>query len=334
LTHPHRSATVAASATSTLDAPESGRTLIAEFPDPIPGIIPFGTLTLVAGAAGVGKTAALADWIVRWRTGRTIWGKATNAPVGGFFYIAADRQWKSHQLWFDAVGYPDIPHYSLADDGQYPLEKLRAPQQAFSCFEDCLARVNPPPGAHLIVDPASPLFISGDPNKARDVAVSMLRFSRTCQKYQINITATAHFGKQKGDSKEQYQRPQDRIAGSGAFSGFSDTQIYLIDPIPPHQPYHMLGWVPRHAAPEDFKCTRNDQGLFVPFEDYTELATLEQVLEAVPYTPLSTEGIINTVHKLTTDLSVRTIERKLGELLRQSRIIKVRRGVYCRVKPS
>ena len=326
-----------------MDTPESDRTLITptivgpdaleRFPDPIPGIIPFGTLTIVAGAPGVGKTAMLAEWIQRWRTGRTICGKLTNPPTA-FYFLAADRQWQSHQVWFDSVGYSDIPHYSLADDALFNLDSLRHPQKAYDCFQYCFDKLNPIPGSHLFVDPASPLFIGGDPNRARDVAAAMLKFSRVCQDRALNPTASAHFSKQKSDSREQYARPQDRIAGSGAFSGFSDTQIYLIDPVPPKQPYHTLGWVPRHAQPEEFQFTRNDQGLFVPYEDYTEQNDTEAVLDCIPYEPLATEGIINRVHAAYPDWSVRTIERRLRTLLKQARIIKVRRGVYCRVKPS
>jgi hypothetical protein len=303
------------------------------FPDPIPGIIPFGTLTVVAGAPGVGKTAMLAEWIVRWRDGKTICGKQTHKPTA-FYYIAADRQWQSHQIWFDAAGYPDIPHYSLADDDLFDLNRLRFPQYAWSCFEDCFKSLSPIPGSHVFVDPASPLFISGDPNRARDVAVSMLRFSRLCRTHALNITCAAHFGKQKNDSKEQYTRPQDRIAGSGAFSGFSDTQIYMVDPCLPHQPYHVLGWVPRHSAPEEFNYVRGDKGLFIPYQDYVEETQLEQILECVPFEPLSTEGIINHVRAGYPDFSQRTIERKLTILLKQHRIVKVRRGVYQRTKPS
>lgn len=301
-----------------------------EFPDPIPGIIPFGTLTIVAGAPGVGKTAMLAEWIRRWQAGRTICEKPTNKPLGGFYFLAADRQWQSHQIWFDAVGYPNIPHYSVADDPTYSLERLKAANMAFTCFEDCLKKLAPPPGAHLIVDPVSPLFIQGDPNRARDVATSLLRFSRACQQYKINITCTAHFGKQKADQKEQYARPQDRIAGSGAFSGFSDTQVYLIDPLPPKQPYHILGWVPRHAAPEEFHFKREEtNGLFIPYEHYTEANQTDAVLTCVPYEPLAMEALVKRVHEQL-GYSVRTTERYLKQLVADGRVTKVRRGVYQR----
>lgn len=302
------------------------------YPDPIPGIIPFGTVTLFAGAPGVGKTAMLAEWCRRWRDGLTICGHPTNRPTG-FYYLAADRQWQSHQQWFDLVNFPDIAHYSLADDRTLDLAQLQRSGDAHKCLLAAVARLSPIPGSSLLIDPVSPLFIIGDPNRARDVAASLLRISRLAQVYQINIICTAHFGKQKADPKDQYTRPQDRIAGSGAFSGFSDTQIYLIDPLPPKQPYHILGWTPRHAAPEEFQFVRNEHGLFVPYELFKELDRIEAVYHCIPKTPTPTNMIIRTIITAL-GLADATAERYLHALVSDGRVVKVRRGVYRRANPS
>jgi hypothetical protein len=270
----------------------------------------------------------LAEWCTRWRDGRTICGHATNRPTA-FYYLAADRQWASHATWFELAGFPDIPFYSLADDLTFDVRQLQHARYAHDHFLQCFNRLDPIKGAHVFVDPVAPLFIAGDPNRSRDVAVSLLRFSRLAADRQINITCTAHFGKQKTDPKEQYTRPQDRIAGSGAFAGFSDTQIYLIDPAPPKQPYHTLGWVPRHAAPEEFQFARDAHGLFVPYELYAELDRIDQAVACVPTTPTPTSLIL---HKLQQDLgfSTATAERYLSQLVQLGRVTKPRRGQYQR----
>ena len=304
-----------------------------QFLDPIPGIIPFGTLTLFAGAPGVGKTAMLAEWCARWRDGRTICGKPTNPPTA-FYYLAADRQWESHAQWFRAVAFPDIPYYALANDPHLNFANLAESKLAYKAFTVAVDRLDPIPGSHLFVDPVSPLFISGDPNRARDVAVSLLRISRVVQERQINISCTAHFGKQKTDPNDQYARPQDRIAGSGAFLGFSDTQIYLIDPQPPKQPYHVLGWTPRHAPAEEFQFTRDTaNGLFVPFNLFKELDRIEAIILCVPFEPTHVNTIIRTAMDKT-GLASAQVERYLTQLLREGRIVKVKRGWYKRAQPS
>ncbi len=304
------------------------------YPDPIPGIIPFQTLTVFAGAPGVGKTAMLADWIARWRSGRTIWGQKTNAPVGGFYYLAGDRQWESHARWLEAAGIPSdsVPHYSLANDRKLDHKRLLQAYDALDLFTDCLNQLAPPPGAHVIVDPVSPLFIAGSANNGRDVARTLLGMSRIIQDRLINLTLVAHFGKQPSDSKAKYARPQDRIAGSGAFSGFSDTQIYLIDPEPPDNPYHVLGWNPRHQRPQDFACTRGENGLFVPYDAMQDDVTAQQILDQFEATgPTSVAVIVDRSFELH-QLSRATVKRALDRLVKNGRIAKVGRGRFARIK--
>ncbi len=307
----------------------------AAFPDPIPGIIPFGTVTLFAGAPGAGKTAMLAEWIVRMRDGRSIWGHKTN-PATQYCYIAADRQWASHQQWFNAVGFPDIPRYSLADDPHFKLSDLNDPSKALALFHSALMQCNnglpPLPGAFVSIDPVSPLYIAGNPNSSRDVAKTLMAMSREARSLQVTLTATAHFGKQLADKSARYLRPQDRISGSGAFSGFSDTQIYLCDPDPPDHPFHLLGWNPRHRPPEEFPCQRNDVGLFVPYDIMREDEVAAHVLDTLLATGATSVAVIRERCFDQHSYSPSTVKRALARLLEQGRVVKIKTGVYGRVK--
>jgi len=311
---------------------------VPTYADPIPGILPFGTVTLFAGAPGAGKTAMIADWIVRMRDGRNIWGHKTN-PSTAYCYIAADRGWASHQQWFDLVGYPDIPHYSLADDPHFDLKDLRDASKALDllhyALQHCNNGVPPPPGAFVTIDPVSPLYIAGNANASRDVARSLLAFSREAKSFQISLMLTAHFGKQLADKTARYARPQDRISGSGAFSGFSDTQIYLCDPDPPDHPFHSLGWNPRHRAPEEFPCTRNEHGLFVPYDLIREDEVASQVLDCFDATGETSISVIAERILTQHGYSYSAVKRALVRLLEQGRIVKVGHGratKYRRVK--
>jgi hypothetical protein len=311
------------------------------YPDPIPGIIPFGTLTIFSGAPGVGKTALYAEWIARWRDGRTIFGQPAHAPIGGFYIIAADRQWASTQYWFDLIGYSDIPHYSLTDDLAINLNDIRDDRKGRELFEMALARLNPPPGAHVFVDPVTPLFITGNVNRSRDVASSMMGFSRLAKDHQINITCTGHFSKQKGDMGDRYLRPQDRIAGSGAFIGFTDTQMYLCDPEPdakPTQPFHLFGWVPRQRPPQDFKLVRDDHGLFIPYRSLEDVGSVsnsdKRPLELFQWIPDGEIGIrtcdLETIAVPRQNVSRRTFYRYLDTLTERG-LIERKHGQIVRV---
>lgn len=300
------------------------------FPDPIPGIIPFGTVTLFAGASGAGKSTMLDEWLVRWRDGRTICGHQTNKPTA-LYLLIADRTWADdHQDWFRKLGWPDIPYYAIAEDPALPVA-YRDPAAAHRFLLYCLDKLKPIPGSHVVVDPITPLFIAGNPNDQRPVAWTLLDMGRICTTRQINITCTAYFGKQKADKTQQYTRPIDRIAGSGAFAGYSHCQVYITEP-EPDQPYHTLGWKPRHAPEGEFKFTRQPStGLFVPFELYAELDRLEAVLACVPDEPTKTSLILHRVHtKL--GLSEKRAEFYLRQLKSQGRIVRVGHGLLQRAK--
>lgn len=305
------------------------------FADPIPGILPFGTLTVFVGAPGVGKTAMLADWVQRWREGRAIWGHPTNPPTQ-VAYVAADRHWTTnHARWFNLVGYPDIPHYSLVDDPAFDPERIRNPQDSLELLDKVLDQAAsgyaPLPGAHVIVDPAVPIFINGNVNAPRDVIYSLIRMARIAEHRQINLTIVGHFGKQKGDHKERYTRPQDRIAGSYAFSGYSDTQIYLTEP-EGDEVYYSLGWVPRGAAPAVFKCTKNEKGLFVPYDDLKEHTTVSEIGDCLDAGGYPTTLADIQERALQKGHSRATVTRALKQLVHDRRIARLGRGRYARGK--
>lgn len=303
----------------------------APFPDPIDGILPFATLTLLGGAPGVGKSTLLAQWIAAWRDEQPICDRATHRPTG-FYYLSSDRGGGSLRTWFDKAGITDDVHlYNLIDDPQFSLSKLQRPEDALDTLLEVVnTKLDPPPGGHLFLDPLAPLWIRGDPNKARDVALSLTRLCRLCLERQVNITAPVHFAKQKGEGKDLYLRPQDRIAGSGAFAGFSDTQVYLCDPNPPAVPCHVLGWVPRHSAPEEFQLQRNKEtGLFEPYELYQELGLHAKLLECVPFTPIEARPLLDRMAEVG-EMSIRTARRYLDKFVADGLVLKLRHGWYQR----
>lgn len=301
------------------------------FPDPIESILPFGTVTLLGGAPGVGKSCLLAQWIAAWRDEQPICGYPTHRPTG-FYYLSGDRGVASLLAWFAKAGVrDDVRLYNLVDDPRFDTNKLHKGENALDVFLEIVnTKLDPIPGGHLILDPLSPLWIKGDPNRARDVATTLIRLSRLCQERRVCITCLVHFAKQKGDAREIYLRPQDRIAGSGAFAGFSDTQVYLVDPIPPALPCHTLGWVPRHGPPEEFQLQRNKEtGLFEPFELYAELAQHTRLLECVPFEPTPVAGILAKMAEVA-EISIRNARRYLDKFVADGLVVKLRHGWYMR----
>src|SRR5229473_2041526 len=93
----------------------------APYPDPLPGIIPFGSICLMSGASGVGKTILKAGWFRQWIEGGTILGVQSNRPTA-LYYLVVDRPWHpSYATTFTAAGIKpgEIEIYALLDDPNY-----------------------------------------------------------------------------------------------------------------------------------------------------------------------------------------------------------------------
>jgi hypothetical protein len=256
------------------------------FPDPIPGVIPFGSLCLFAAAAGAGKTIFQTEWISRWLTGRTICGKKTNCPEA-FFYLAADRDWSTYAQAFACAGVPEsaITKYVLAeDDSMNPQDWSK--ESPLNFFLRCMQKLAPTPGSLTFVDPIAPLFVFGDQNRARDVATSMHFARRIARQFKTTLICNANVVKAKID--EGHKRPQDRIVGSGAFVAYTDTQIYLIEGDEPDAP-RTLGWTPRRGKAESWQFQFDQETkLFVPFTGLQDEGPTEgtdrpsQLLKLIP----------------------------------------------------
>lgn len=265
--------------------PETGPTPSARAapPDIIPGVFPAGQVHLFSGASGAGKTAIGADFVARLATSRPVLGDFfIGRPPAFIGFIAADRTWADHLQWFEIVGLPSIPHYSLIDDQEITGKKIRSRKSdRFDLFQSCVEKLceGPPPyDALIVVDPIS-LFLGGNLIDYDRVYSYMVDLSQYCIKHQFTIFGMCHTSKQKGDPKQRYARPQDRINGTTAQTGCAGTVFHLAPPSETDHPWHEFTWVPHHAPAETVHLQRNQDGLFENYqltEDDQKLEVAEQ----------------------------------------------------------
>lgn len=257
------------------------------YPDPIPGYIAHGSINMLAGASGVGKSGFLAEWAARLRDGKTICGKPTHPPTS-LGMISGDRQGSDHRKWLDEVGYPDMPHYALRDDDDFDWEQsLKTRAAAQTTMKRALTILGAQPGGLVFLDPIA-LFIPGNMSDYKNCAIGIAMLAKVFKEFDISVIAIAHTGKQKNDPNAAYTRPQDRILGSTALLGFSDTPMYFVELDGGHESEREFGWIPHHRAPERHLFRRNDKGLFIPYMDKVENENSQKVLDAIPAT---TDGI-------------------------------------------
>jgi len=308
----------------------------SSFLDPIPGIIPFGSICTFAGASGVGKTALYASWVRRWLDGQDICGHPTNKPTE-IGVLVGDRRWASHRQWLDAAGVQEgeIKHYSLRDDDSFPWNDLRLWPKVSDLFNRALDKLDLAPGALLLTDPMA-LWLPGRTNDYKDVAIGLGVMDRCIKPRFLTNIGIFHQSKQIADKSQQYVRPQDKILGSAATIGFSDTAMYLLGPEDLGTNYYGFGWVPHNALAETFKFVRDAWGLFVPYLESSDFDHIEAVFEQIP-----TDSYGVTVLWLLQQLKLKGYELArsstyncLKKLMQDGRVQQVSRGKYRRAKAS
>jgi AAA domain len=300
----------------------------ALFLDPLPDIIPFGGISLLAGAPNVGKTALLA-WLARaFRDRLPIFGRQPT-PLPAIGIISADRGWaRGAGEWFKRVGFADVRYYSMADDPTFDPRSLRRKFERTLLLAQFIDTLGLPPGSLLLIDPLS-LFMGGNLLDYDGCAVACYEIRRILAKRGLTAICTAHSIKLKADRKDRYLRPQDQILGSTAIFGFSDTQMYLASPEEIDKPYYLFFWNSHVCKPESFPLERDEQGLFVPYSG-ADQGNCTRVLQLFPDDAEIGLGLLCELAERI-PLSRATVKRVLEVLIERERVVKVRHGIYRRV---
>lgn len=338
-------------ATAASQALRSARALYP--PDPIPKVIPGGGVSLLAGSSGTGKTAFLAWFTCQMRDGLPIFHHAVPAAPAQAV-LAIDRSWvQSTSQWFELAGYPDIPAYSPLDDPSFKASSLRHKGNRMGLLESFIDKLEVnhgplPPDAILYVDPLA-CFLGGNLIDYDACAMACMQIREIARDRRLTIIGTAHTAKLKADKKDRYQRVQDRILGSTALLGYTDTQMYLASPEESDSRFYTFFWNPHHAKSETFDLTRCDKtGLFnaasaTPHPDTPPLASheppsdhesliLDLLTQLQPQYPNA--GVPYAAILEASGLKDGSVHRYLMHGAKEGRILKVGRGTYKRAEVS
>lgn len=311
--------------------------LLSPYKDPLPGVLPLGGISLLAGAPNVGKTALLAGILRCFRDNAMVFGRQPN-PIASIGYINADRGWeKGSGVWFERAGFPEILQYSMSDDPTFNPKRLRKKHERTDILAAFIDKLNLPPYSLLVIDPIA-LFLGGNLLSYDDCAVACHEIRIMLRDRKLTLLATAHSAKIKSDKKERYMRLQDQVLGSTAISGFTDTMMYLASPQETGKPYFSFLWHPHAAPAEIFQLRQGDQGLFEPFkggkpEGQTYDASdgsIDRVFALIPEDGRIVEMAEILDNAQVYPLSKATVKRCLESLLEDGRITKPFHGRYAR----
>lgn len=336
--------------------PSEGDTTMTDTPrrsDPLPPIILGGSINILAGASGTGKTALLVQWAVAFRDRAMLLGHQCQ-PVADIGVITADRAWETGwgergadeiqygtRRWFELAGWPEIPHYSLQDDPTFKADRLDDKKKRVGILYDAFGKLKLRPYSVCIIDPVTP-FLGGDLNNYDACFTAMTKLRGLTRDLKLTIIGGGHAGKQTADPKRRYLRPQDRIAGSTALLGYSDTQMYLSAPceLGPHATHYALDITGHHAPPTTWELDRLPNGLFsepvaaaLP-ADAPQTFPRADLLSWMPERPQDTDFarlLDIAVQDTRLNVGERQLRRWLKELIDEGVVERTSRGRYCRV---
>lgn len=287
--------------------------------DLVQHLLPRHEISIIAGASGAGKTSITMQLISCIQHHRPFFGMSTtpNTRIG---YIAADRGGDSINHWAKImdVDLSQIKFKSLVKDEDIDLKKFETNPMGLLLN---LIRSMMPLDL-LIIDPLI-VFFGTDTKSYTTNAKCLIQLNRVAHQHKVTILGIHHAVKARTDFG--FKRPQDRISGTGAFLGYSSTQIFLDTPEESGESHHTLHIISHTAAPMAFSLVRGTDAVFYPAEsEETQLSKL--ILSAVPiHGAIATADIVAALGSTPR----RTVELYLNRLLREGVLTRPSHGKYA-----
>lgn len=237
-------------------------------PGPLEPILLGGSINLLAGSSGAGKTALFAMLARCLQDGDPVFGLQPPEPAPYLAYVGLDKSWvRSSSKWF-ALENVALKHYAVSDDKTFRKKRFRTKNDRTAIFHEFLKRVSPdaqsfPPGSVVFFDPIA-LFLGGNLLDYDAAAVACLELREVAQEMNhVCVVGAVHGIKMKSDKKQGYARLQDNILGSAALFGYSDTQMYLASAEELKQPHALLQITPHHAPAQTWELSRDAEGRYL-----------------------------------------------------------------------
>ena len=287
--------------------------------DLVQNLLPRHEVSIIAGASGAGKTSITMQLLHSIQAHKPFFGMHTTPDIK-VGYIAADRGGDSLDYWAKImdVDLSKIKIRSLIKDEDIDLKKFES--NPMGLLLQLIRQMMPLD--LLIIDPMI-VFFGTDTKSYTTNAKCLIQLNRVAHQHRVTILGIHHAVKARTDFG--FKRPQDRISGTGAFLGYSSTQIFLDTPEESGLPHHSLHIISHTAAPIELKLQRDDRAIFRLCEN-EEQKVAQLILGAVPNNgAIATADIVNALD----GVPRRTVELYLTRLLREGLLVKPSHGRYA-----
>jgi RecA-family ATPase len=271
---------------------------------------------ILSGASGSGKTTLIQQILSRRDDTKmpfTLQGK-------GIAMAIMDRSAGAVEDRNKQLDITDIELYSLVGDKEFNLALIGHPNRLLTWVQSRFKK----PFEILVLDPLM-LLLDGT-MLYEDVARSLIRLGHMAAIQNITILGTHHTSKARIETG--FRRVHDRILGSGAFLGYSDTQLTLVDAPEQSTDYQSLHIKSHTSAGEVHHFKWSNEGLLLPYDPLMDAETggkgeynseTKAQMVTTKQLTLVLEGI---------GMSRAKAYRTIDKMIKSNRLHKLERGLY------
>ncbi|MEP6539889.1 MAG: AAA family ATPase, partial [Bryobacteraceae bacterium] len=255
-------------------------------PDLIQDIFPSNEIHIIGGPSGSGKSTLLFQWLADWQRGEPVLGHKSNPCP--YVIVACDRRKSSCEATLDRIGLKEVLSPVIG------TEELDWGSDDFiNCFEQIVNHERFPSDRKLVVlEGMATLVPAGKINDYHSVSHMLRLMSRVCERRGLTVIGTMHNA--KTSDNHRITNPRERILGSVAWSGFSDTLVLVeqMDMSKPLLDSRQVTILPRNSKGLVVRFKLDKNGRFTPEGESegaiainNELSRLEKIFEWVRQQP-------------------------------------------------
>lgn len=281
----------------------------------IEGLLAAGSVNIICGPSGAGKTTWIFQSISEWLAGRPVAGHNSiqNPDRRKFFYLAADRDGDDVDELIDRVGLwnDNIPRGSLIDSGLAP--------------KNWPALV--PDGTSLVFLDGATVMIEGPLNDNATVGRFLTGIRRWAKIHKAAVILACHSPKRW--KSDELVNARENILGAVAWGGYADTVFVMTEdnPSDPTSSLRTLHIEKRHGRKEKLSYQFTDDGRLIEVVGVDDQVANMNLLHRMVAGQLYTRKDLIELGK-TFGVSISTVDRAIRKYVESGLLDRLSDGEY------